>query len=615
MSKLLANIFTDGVVLQRDLPIKFWGEADAHTKVEITFNNIKTEVTADATGNWDALYEPLPAGSGTLELIVAANGETEKVTDILMGDVWVCAGQSNMELPMIRTRRVNADEIATALNAEIREYHIPETYVFKAPRSAIPVSPWLQIEPGNTEKVTAVGYFFAKKLNAELGVPVGLVLTALGGTPIESWMSREILTDYPDLLKQTEPLSPEYIKTVATRENELHAAYYEKINRYDRGYTEKWFDANFDDADWQPISLNQPWDEVDDLKATGVIWLRKTVIIDNPQSADIILGTVSDADEVYVNGVKVGETGYKYPPRDYPVTNLQRGENVIAIRVVANGGTGGFTFGKNRRLLFADGSELPLSENWKYCRALACPSAPPQTFFRNSPTGNYNGMIAPLTKFPIKGVIWYQGETNAWTPAGYHEKFAAMITDWRRNWQLGDFPFIFAQLANWCPKGGKMNWELLRDEQRKTLSVPNTRMVTTYDIGESDDLHPLDKKTVGERMANEALSLTYGKDIIATGPTLATITCADNEITVNFEQSDSKLTVDKDVLVKGFSIWVDEIEIPIAAQSNGEHGEVIIKTEHAAAVTHVSYAWMDDPDANLYNEAGLPTIPFKAEIK
>ena len=613
--KLLANIFVDGVILQRDVPIKFWGETDAYAKVEITFNHILSEVTADATGNWEVEYEPLPAGSGALELTVVSGNVVEHVTNILMGDVWICAGQSNMELPMSRTRRVNADEIKTASNDQIREYHVPETYNFQAPQVTIPVSPWLKVQSGDTEKMTAVGYFFAKKLHAEIGVPIGLVLTALGGTPIESWMSKEILTDYPELLKQTETLRPAFINEVMATENALHNAYNEKINRFDLGLCEKWFTADFDDATWKRISLDQPWDEIDDLKATGVIWLRKKVEIIEPQQADVILGTISDADEVYINGIKIGETGYKYPPRDYPVTNLQRGENIIAIRVIANGGTGGFTYGKKRRLLFADGTEMPLSDNWKYCRALACPAAPSQTFFRNAPTGNYNGMIAPLTKFPMKGVIWYQGETNAGSPAGYHEKFQAMITDWRRNWQLGNFPFIFAQLANWSPKGGKMNWELLRDEQRKTHKTPNAQMVVTYDIGEDNDLHPLDKQTVGTRMASVALSLAYGQDIVATGPTLHTVTRAEEQITITFTPSTSKLTINKGDVVKGFSIWVNDIEIPMAAQLNGETGEVVIKTIHAAEATHISYAWADDPvDANLYNGAELPTVPFKVEI-
>lgn len=618
--RLLANIFTDGAILQRDLPIKFWGETWPNDEVTVEFANEQKVVNANAKGRWEVGYPAMAAG-GPYRLVVNAKGSKREVEDILLGDVWLCAGQSNMEFPMARTKRMFDDEIATANNPLIREYHVPENAVFTGPITEIPASPWLKVEPGSTAKITAVGYFFAKRIQAEIGVPIGLVLTALGGTPIESWMERDSLTRYSDeLLKKADQCSvPGYIEETVEYETSIANAWQRDINRYDIGLSEQWFDQSYNDENWQPFNLDRPWDLDADLKEPGVIWFRKEIVLTEAQvsqSADVILGTIADADTVYLNGVKIGETGYRYPPRDYPAVGLRVGKNLLTIRVVVNAGTGEFGYDKNRRLLFADQSTIDLTPDWVYRRSLTCEPAEATTFFRNVATGNYNGMIAPLHQVPIKGVIWYQGESNAGDFGDYAMKMRDLVEDWRERWQLGDFPFIYAQLANWSPKGRIVEWKYIREEQADALRrMENMAMVATYDLGEANDLHPLNKKGVGDRMAGAALRLAYGLDLVASGPVLKSIKQgeeeAENQIIITFEASPSPLMLKHGNLVQGLTLEVGDFAIAVEGVLDIEKNQVIITTEHAKAVRSVGYAQNDDPAAaNLYNEAGLPVLPF-----
>ncbi|MCL2559712.1 MAG: hypothetical protein FWE07_04430 [Turicibacter sp.] len=614
--KLLANVFTDGVILQRDTSIKFWGEAAPDEEIRVAFNDYIYQVTADETGNWEITVPPLPAGA-TPQLTVTSEETRQTVTDILMGDIWICSGQSNMELPMLRTRRMFEHYNKTTNNPHIRMYHVPMAYNFHGVQTEIPAASWIKATPQDMEKFSATAFFFANKLYEETGVPIGLVLSALGGTPVESWMSREALAAYPELLAQADECQQDgFMAQITATELATQDDWYHQLNTFDRGLNEKWYDENVADEDWKEIDLDVPWDEVTDLKASGSIWFRKEVDVPATlaeQSADIILGTIADGDEVYINGEKIGGVTYRYPPRDYPIPHLKAGKNTIAIRVIAAHGMGEFGFGKAHKLLFADQSEISLTKDWKYKRALSCPPLAGLTFFQNRPIGNYNGMIHPFHKFPIKGAIWYQGETNAGQPEGYSKKLSALITDWRKHWQQGDFPFILVQLANWSPKGPLMHWEQLRDEQAKTLKTPNTRMVVANDIGEYNDLHPLNKKAVGERLAGEALSLAYEKDIVSTGPTLTQIEQAENQLILHFETFGSQLKLSHGDVVYGLSLWVNDIEIAVEGQVIKT--SVHIHTAHADQITAVSYAWIDDPvDANLYNEEGLPTVPFKREL-
>ena len=620
LKKILANIFTDGMILQRDIPIRIWGKTVFYEQVSVQFDTDTYETTAKADGNWEIHLPELPAG-GQHKLIVKSGNIIQEIKDILIGDIWICSGQSNMELPMSRTKRMFGEYNQTACNPNIRQYHVPMNYNFHDKQDEIPKSNWITVTPGQTEKFTAVGFFFANKVYEAVGVPIGLILVALGGTPVESWMSQSALMDCGaevELARARQCAKEGYIEEVTAREEKNHSTWYQQLNQFDRGIGEKWYKKAFDDSKWKELALDTPWDQVTDLKASGSVWIRKEVDIPKElvgQTAYIILGCIVDADEVYVNGEKIGETAYRYPPRDYLVPNLKEGKNSIAVRVIAVNGSGEFVFDKIQQLIFEDEKKTTISlrDKWKYKRSLSCPPFLGGSFFQNTPTGNYNGMIAPLHKMAIKGVIWYQGESNAGNPDGYSKRFGKMITDWRKNWEQGDFPFIFAQLANWSPKGELMHWEVLRDEQTKTLAIPNTRMAVTSDIGEHNDLHPLNKKAVGERLAGEALSLAYDRQIVSTGPTLTKAEKLKNQLILHFETKGSRLIPRDSSVVYGLSVWIHDIEIPVEGIVEGE--TVIIHTSHLNKVTAVSYAWIDDPaEANLYNATGLPTVQFKKEV-
>ncbi|MCL1924767.1 MAG: sialate O-acetylesterase [Defluviitaleaceae bacterium] len=642
MIKLLDNIFKNGVVLQRDMPIKIWSaygspassinSSSKDDSVTLKFNEDSYETKRDNNGYFEFIL-PAKSFGGPHKMSVSSGGLVEEIEDVFIGDVWVCAGQSNMELPMIRVKRMFSEELKNSENNYIRQYHVPLTSEFHEEKRQTPNSEWVSVKKGELENFSAVGFFFASKLYEKYKVPIGLIMTAVGGTPVEAWMSRRALASYPEkILMADECQKPGFMENIISSEQKMNDAWYTNLNEFDRGLNEKWYSELFDDSDWKSIHLTTPWDEVADLRATGAIWFRKTIELTEEQAAEkdvsLILGCIIDADEVYVNGEKIGGITYRYPPRDYKVTNLKKGLNTIAIRVIASHTMGGFINDKSYKLLFVN-SELDLKDNWLYKRALSCPPLPPTTFFRNRPTGNYNGMIAPLHSYGIKGVIWYQGESNTGEPEGYSKKFSKMITDWRDKWNQEDFPFLYVQLANWSPKGSLMNWELLREEQTKTLELHNTRMVVSIDVGEHNDLHPLNKKTIGERLALEALSLAYGEDIVSTSPKIKSIErpivgielastslIKEDKLILSFDTHGSKLALSNspiDEKVRGLSIWVENIEI--STEGIIKDNTVIIETPFVSKVTHVSYAFTDDPaEANLCNEEKLPAVPFKKKL-
>ena len=424
----LANIFQDGMILQRDTPLKIWGTAAPQTEVSV---NGKTTISREM-GEWEITLDPLPAG-GPYEISVASLGEEIILKDVLAGDVWLCSGQSNMELPMSRVKRAFPGEVENTVNPQIRQFHVPVTYDFEGPQSEIPGQGWISVSPEQSDAFSATGYFFAKKIQQEVGVPIGIILSAAGGTPIETWLSEKSLQKFPQHLLELEQLREAgYVQTVQDQDNARNSEWYRKLDAYDLGLYEKWQAPEMDDSSWRSMDLMQSWATDSQLQQPGAIWLRKEV--DLPAgSGKIDLGTLSDADFVYINGELVGSTGYQYPPRIYPVAAFKDGKNVIAVRVIVNAGIGGFTFGKDRHLVVND-KKIPLDGTWKFRRGVTMPALGSTTFFQNKPTGCYNAMIAPLHRFAIKGALWYQGESNAGHPEGYGERLQTLVEDWRQCW-------------------------------------------------------------------------------------------------------------------------------------------------------------------------------------
>jgi len=613
---LLATILSDGAVLQRNHPIKFWGWTAVNSPVKICFANKNYETVAQSEGSWELTLPPLPAG-GPYQLTVCSHAKKLIINDLLIGDVWICGGQSNMELPMSRVKNAYPDEIDTRYNDNIRQFSVPLTFNFHEEQEDISPSAWMRVHPKHTAQFSAVGYFFAQKLHEQFKVPIGLIMTAVGGTPIAAWMSREALQPFPqELALANTCLDDVYVQRVQASDQQRTDAWHQALNQLDSGLQEQWFKADLDDRHWSKIKIDASWSEIPDLQASGSVWLRLHLEVPGElthEPARLFMGCIVDADYIYVNGELVGHTAYQYPPREYRVTNLKPGHNLIAVRVIACHSTGGFVKDKPYKLVWKD-TEISLNSAWKYKRGATCERLAPSTFFHYQPTGVYHSMIAPLHHYRIKGVIWYQGESDTYAPQNYHKKFQSLIIDWRAKWKQGDFPFLFVQLANFVPpKSADSNWAVLREQQRKSLTIPRTAMVVTIDIGEYNDLHPVNKKVVGERLALAAYRQAYGLNVVDSGPHLTRIEKTTNELILHFSSIGTGL-VARGGNLKGFTICIKETEIPVQATIK-EH-VVVLEAPRIKEATAVKYAWANNPhDANLYNREGLPASPFEMKIK
>lgn len=497
MAIMLPALISDGMVLQRNAYARIWGKSDE--PVTLTFLGKHYHASPDSSGNWEIILSGLQPGG---PYVMTINDITIK--DVYIGDVWLCSGQSNMQIPMSRVKHMYPEEMLSPCPA-VRQFTVPQCFDFHGPRDNLSGGRWVQASSDTIGNFSAVGYFFAKRLNERYGVPVGLILSAVGGTPIHAWMSRESLKDFPELVREADLCADDsYVAKVQAEDLKNMKSFFDGIDTADPGLTGKWYSPDYNDDGWEERDLLAPW------SWTGSVWLRKTLYIPPElagKKATLFLGTVVDWDMVYVNGEIVGNTTYRYPPREYVVPSLPQGRCVIAVRVISKNG-GGFTPGK-QYLLTTDFGSFLLEGKWRFRRgANACPPAP-ETFFAYKPTGLYNGMIAPLKRFTIKGALWYQGESDDANPERYAEKFRILIRTWRADWGC-DLPFLFVELPHW--EGGK-NWHLLRQQQRQVLDMPKTAMAAAFDLGEHNDLHPQGKQAVGDRLARCAMRLVYGEKL------------------------------------------------------------------------------------------------------
>lgn len=625
MALRLPRLISDGMVLQRDKDIKIWGWALPGETVTVSFMGQTYSSTADAKGKWEVLLPKLPAG-GPHSMEITASQQRIIVKDILIGDVWVCSGQSNMVIPMERVKDIYEDEIAHCDNPLIRQFTVPDRYDFNGPREDLDGGIWEPLNADTVLRFSAVGYFFAKALFAKYGIPIGLIKACVGGTPVEAWMSEEVVRQFPGNMEIVEQLRVDgYIDSIKQMEEAKVRAWYESIDENDKGIQKDhvpWFAPEYDASDWARVKLPASWKEMGLDSIKGAVWFRKE--IDVPafmagKPAKLYMGTIVDSDRTYVNGVLVGSTSYRYPPRKYevPAGLLKAGKNVITVRVISNDGNGEFVKGKIYKL-FGHGYEINLEGEWQYRVGAAIDEPlPTVTFFQYKPTGLFNGMIAPLLNYGIKGVIWYQGESNTDDPKGYCEKFCAMIADWRKKWGQGDFPFLYVQLANFMEakdQPSESQWAQLREEQRRALCLPNTGMAVAIDLGEWNDLHPLNKKDVGERLALLARKLAYGeKDLVASGPLYKSMRVEGNKAIIEFSNIGSGLMVKGGGQLKHFAIAGRDKKF-VWAKAIIEDDRVVVWHDDIPNPVAVRYAWADNPEgANLYNREGLPASPFTTE--
>jgi sialate O-acetylesterase len=619
----LPRLVSDGMVLQRGDSVRIWGWADADEKVTINFNGKTYSDIAGKDGKWAIKLNSLKAGGPYNMEINGSNHMTLK--NILIGEVWVCSGQSNMDLPMSRLEDRYADVIANSDNPAIRRFFVSKSYDFNKPREDLQSGSWESANPENILRFTATGYFFAKALYEKYKVPIGLIHSSVGGSPAEAWMSEDALKEFPAHLETAEKFKDAaYIKQIEDKDKAVSDAWYSLLRQKDKGLAEgqtPWFDTTYDASGWATMNVPGYWADGRLGNVNGVVWFRKE--IDVPASmtgkpARLLLGRVVDSDRTYVNGKFVGSVSYQYPPRKYDVPGdlLQEGKNIIVVRVVNNIGRGGFIPDKPYQLTAA-GQTIDLKGPWQYKLGATMEPLQPKTFIEWQPLGLYNGMIAPLLNYTIKGVIWYQGESNTGRPLEYQKLFPALIADWRQKWNQGDFAFLYVQLANFMEakdQPSESNWAELRQAQLKTLAVPNTGMAVAIDIGEWNDIHPLNKEDVGKRLALAAQRVAYGdKNVVYLGPIYQSMKTEGNKIILTFTNTGSGLIAKGGGELKYFAIAGPDKQF-VWAKAKIEDNKVVVWSDKVTNPVTVRYAWADNPEgANLYNKEGLPASPFTTD--
>lgn len=622
----LPTFFTSNMVLQQKSSVPFWGKSTA-AKVTVTTSwNNKTYTATTKNGAWNvALATPAFGGPYT---ITVNDGDTLVLNNILIGEVWLCSGQSNMEMPLDGWGKVNN------YKEEIKNADYPQIRLLQAEHvdSAVPLETlkvqnggWQVCSPATVAEFSSTAYFFARKVYNETKVPIGLLHSSWGGTVAEAWTSAGALKtmgDFDAVLKEMasgpgeEELQKKYDADIKVWNAQL-----DKADKGLKGTTAVFAGAGFDDSGWKPMELPNLW-ESDALSGfDGVVWFRKTVTLpDSFAGNDAVLQFYADDDDkVWVNGTYIGSTvGYNLK-RKYTIPGnvLKKGGNTITIRVFDGTGGGGIYGNQDDIFLLSGNNTFSLAGSWKYAVGADVknlPAAPYLPQGQNRPTALYNAMIHPLQKYKIAGVIWYQGESNADRAKQYQTLFPILIKDWREKFGNKNLPFYFVQLANYMQvnnQPGPSAWAELREAQLKTLSVANTGMAVTTDIGDAQDIHPKNKQDVGERLARIALAKTYGKNIAYSGPVYASHKVNGTTIIVQFEH-DKGLKAANGTALKGFAVAGKDQKF-YWAEAKIEGGKVVVSSAQVPNPVAVRYNWADNPQGNLFNGSGLPASPFRTD--
>ena len=623
----LPRILSDGMVLQRDQEVRIWGWDDPGSRMEVSFRQDTYASKTDDSGRWTATIKSGEAG-GPFEMEIRAGDHPEPVIirDILVGEVWVASGQSNMELRMNLVHPNREDRYAIANYPDIRHFDVPNQYHFQYPREDLSGGQWVASCSSSIHRFSAAAHYFAIHIHEHLGVPVGIINTSMGGSPAESWMSEEALTAFPVLYEEAQLFKDEaLIRQIEQEDRERINAWHEKATAGDAGYRASdspWHAREVDVTGWDTMTVPGYWADDIGREVNGVFWFRKQVEIPGAmagQPARLDLGRIVDADSTFINGYFVGNTTYQYPPRWYDVPDgiLEDGVNTFAIRVVNERGRGGFVLDKPFELSTPNDT-IDLRGTWHYRMGAEMPPLESQTFIRWKPLGLFNAMIAPVTDYRIRGVIWYQGESNTGRPDEYSELFPAMIADWRSHWEQDDFPFLYVQLANYMKPSDHphdSNWARLRESQLKTLSVPGTGMAVAIDIGEWNDIHPLNKWDVGDRLALAARNVAYGEDLVWSGPLYNEMTVTGDTVRISFTHTGSGLKAYGNDSGKVHHVAIaGEDSRFVWAEAWIAGDELLVRSDQVPAPMSVRYAWADNPDsANLFNQEGLPASPFRTD--
>lgn len=614
------SLFSDNAVLQRNQRVPVWGTAASGERVSVKFAGQKISTVAKDS-SWRIWLKPVQAG-GPFTMTITGDNDSLTLTNILVGDVWLASGQSNMQFPIgpswWSTPMSNWEkQVATVDDPQIRQFFVP----MAASYHVVPdvKGNWAVCSSNTAASFSAVGYYFAHELQKDVKVPIGILFSAWGGTVAEAWTSEDSLKKMPAFAGALSAIQGvdkiPYTKVLAEW-------YY--TNDPGSSAMPAWSDLSFDAQSWPTMKLPSYFQNAGLPNFNGIVWFRKEINLPDSwagKSATLQLGPIDDQDTTWVNGVQVGGMFSFADMRNYPVpaSALRPGRNVITVRVLDVGGLGGlYGEAENMKLVMADDASkvsIDLSGDWQYHATTALTNLPPVP---RNPAGNpnvvtvlYRGMIEPLEPFPFKGVIWYQGESNDDTQKRalqYRDLFPWMIKDWRRHWDLGKFPFLFVQIAPY-----KDMTPEIRESQLLTLEqVPNTAMAVITDAGEADNIHPRNKQIVGARLALAARALAYGERIEYSGPLYKSIKIKGNKAVLRFTHAGSGLTTQGGPL-KGFTIaGPDKQFVPAEAEIDGN--TVVVTSDKINKPTAVRYGWNNVPDVNLYNKEGLPASPFRTDV-
>ncbi len=620
----VSPVFGDKMVLQRNKADIIWGWTKPGEKVRVSLGDKTADGIARPDGSWSVSIQP-PAAGGPYQLVI--DGPEHVVfQDVLVGDVWLCSGQSNMELGMSRVSNSTA-EIKMADHPEIRLFKVDHQIGY-TPKKTLQGS-WKictpqTLAPDSLNEFSAVAYYFGRSLQKELQVPIGLVEDCVGGTAAEVWISTEALhplKDFDTVIDKVAALQSQG----APEHGNFMSHWYDE---YDAGQKENaWFAPGLDDHDWKSVSLPQGFRELGLPETPALCYFRKTITLPDPLppgAAQIKLGVIERMDTTIINGKEVGASAWVENPRVYTIGKdiLKPGPNQITLRVLKTKADGGFKSPPEQlKLVLGDNTEIPLAEGWKGKVSVDARSPHPMPFSYDNwpimPSVLYNGMIAPLIPLSITGVIWYQGESNTDRAEQYRKLLPALITNWRKDFHQGDFPFYIVGLSAYMQHnddpGANEGWAKLREVQDSTSQqMTNSGLVTTIDIGDANNVHPMDKKDVGERLALLALAQHYGKKIPFSGPRFLSAEPLPGAVKLHFTHTDRGLMVKGDQLAE-FSL-AGEDHVWHWADAKIEGDSVVVSSAKVPHPVSVRYAWQSNPKATLFNGVGLPAVPFQTDI-
>ena len=614
----MPRFFSDNMVLQREQPIRIWGKAARGERVRVQFNGAEAVAKADRAGRWEAVLPAMAAESEPRTMIVTGRDHTLRFENVLVGDVWLCSGQSNMEWRLDLTAGYE-EELAVLANPNIRLLSVGDKIAFEE-QGDINDGTWVVRSPETSGSFSGVGYYFGKFIEAETGVPVGLIDSSWGGTDIETWTSWSTMQQFSPF---SDSVGKSFVDAYASGSSILR--HYLHALGDDIGDRERWYDPKVCRGleGWSAYEVPKSW--YGELEAVdGIVWFRR--YIELPASASgspaaLRIPGVDDSDSTYVNGVLVGSTNLWNEERNYeiPAGTLHPGRNLLVIRVNDYSGLGGIYGDPDAFCLEIGQTRYPLAGQWEYR-----PSTTILAKYNKSQPNSfasllYNGMIAPLVGYGIKGVIWYQGENNVSQAQNYRKLFPAMIRDWRGKWGY-DFPFCWVQLANYMGAEvlpGESEWAELREAQNATLSLPATGQAVITDIGDPGDIHPRNKRDVGYRLSRAALNVAYGRDDVAAGgPAYRSMERDGSRCVLTFDTTGALRPADGNRFgyLRGFSIAGADRRFVWARSYVLDENRIVVFSDEVDNPEAVRYGWANNPfDDDLTDASGLLASPFRTD--